>query len=65
MLFWRHYANPEDIELGKKKNIYKIGTLSPKSPLADNFEIEVLTSQICSSAFFPTCPWSKQEKIKL
>ena len=36
----------------------------PKSPLPDHFEIEVLTSQICSSALVPTCPWSKQEKKK-
>lgn len=31
MLFWRHHANPEDTELGKEKDIHKIGTLPPKA----------------------------------
>lgn len=64
VLLRRLCANPAGTELGQKKKIEKVGTPFPKSPLPDHFEIEVLTWRICSSAFVPTCPWSKQEKQK-
>jgi len=47
---------------GKNKKDIQNRNPFPKSPPPDHFEIKVLTLQICSSAFVPTCPCSKQEK---